>query len=80
MNKRYVGMDFLKGVSIILIILLHSIQVIDGIPSIIRTPLLFGQVGIQLFFLCSGFLLAKTYFCKNTEITISVFFTLSGEF
>ena len=70
-KKRYLGIDLLKGIAMILIILLHSIQRIDGIPAIVRLPLLFGQVGVQLFFVCSGFLLAKTYFKKDTVISFS---------
>lgn len=70
-KKRYLGIDLLKGIAMILIILLHSIQRIDGIPAIVRLPLLFGQVGVQLFFVCSGFLLAKTYFKKDTAISFS---------
>ncbi len=70
-KKRYLGIDLLKGIAMILIILLHSIQRIDGIPSIVRLPLLFGQVGVQLFFVCSGFLLAKTYFKNDTSISLS---------
>lgn len=54
--------DFLKGIAMLAIVLLHSIQVIEGFPAILKTPLLLGQVGVQGFFVCSGFLVANSYF------------------
>lgn len=69
-KKRYSNIDLLKGVAMILIVLLHSVQMIEGIPEIIRKPLLFGQIGVPLFFMCSGFLVRKTYLNNEEKITL----------
>jgi len=71
-KKRDIKIDFLKGVAMVLIVLLHSIQFLNGIPTIIRVPVLFGQMGVQLFFVCSGFLIAKTYLGKESAIPIFI--------
>lgn len=69
-KKRDIRIDFLKGVAMLLVVLLHSIQFLNGIPTVIRVPVLFGQMGVQLFFVCSGFLIAKTYLGRESTVSL----------
>lgn len=46
--------NYLKGFSILTIVLMHLIQSYD-IPKIIRTASSFGGAGVHVFILCSGF-------------------------
>lgn len=63
-NVRDIYIDYLKGLAMVMIVLLHSVQMVDGLQEIIRKPILLGQIGVQLFFFCSGYLVMKSY-CRN---------------
>lgn len=54
--KQYKYINFLKGIAIIGVILVHSPQKIVGLDSLIKELLHFGAFGCQLFFLISGYL------------------------
>lgn len=75
---RDLRIDFLKGIAMIMIVLLHSIQMIDGLSELIRKPILLGQIGVQLFFLCSGYLVVKPYSAngKTLDLHTSIRFFL----
>ena len=68
MPIRNIKIDFLKGAAMILVILLHSFQMIENFPALLKAPFLFGQIGVQLFLVCSGLLVVKTIFSKITSI------------
>ncbi|MBU2869097.1 acyltransferase [Colwellia sp. E2M01] len=55
MNTRYRSMDFLRTIAIMLVLLAHSILAY-GAPSYLA-PLQLGGIGVDLFFVLSGWLL-----------------------
>ena len=56
---RYSEIDFLKGISILAIVIMHYIQnYVIGIPEIVLKASSFGGAGVHVFMLCSGFGLA----------------------
>ena len=55
--------DYLKGFSIITIVLMHFLQ-FQGLPKIVDTALSIGGAGVHVFFFCSGFGLYLSYLRK----------------
>ncbi len=65
-NSRLELIDFLKGFSIMTIVLMHLIQgYIGKIPGFIDTAATFGGSGVHVFFLCSGLGLYISYSKHN---------------
>ena len=59
-KERHIdSIDFLKGLAFLFVFAVHAAQFVDGIPQIIRKPMLFGQIGSQLFLFCTGALLYR---------------------
>ena len=56
-QDRNQTIDFIKGFSILGIVLCHAIQVIPGINRYFFQVLRLGQLGCQLFFFLSGYLM-----------------------
>lgn len=55
-EKKYTEINFLKGFSILTIVLMHLIQVyIRNLPGIVYTGASLGGTGVHVFFFCSGF-------------------------
>lgn len=42
-SVRDIYIDYLKGLAMAMIVLLHSVQMVDGLPEIIRKPILLGR-------------------------------------
>lgn len=59
-TDRYLSFDILKGIGIIMVILVHSIQEFDDLNSIFDF-FWFGQMGCQIFFVISGYLTASAW-------------------
>lgn len=59
-NRHYEVIDYLKGFSILTIVLLHLIQYIS-FPEIIQKLSKIGGTGVHVFFFCSGFGLFNSY-------------------
>ncbi|MCI9371285.1 MAG: acyltransferase [Lachnospiraceae bacterium] len=65
-KERYEIIDFLKGFSIVTIVLMHLLQVyMKSVPDIIRKMALFGGTGVHVFFFCSGFGLFVSWMKKK---------------
>lgn len=60
-TKRDWTIDFLKGIAIIMVFMVHSMQPIRGMNYIIGTASHLGQLGCQLFFMLSGYLAVTSY-------------------
>lgn len=55
-EHKYPEIDFLKGFSILTIVVMHLIQVyMRNLPGIIYTGASLGGTGVHVFFFCSGF-------------------------
>ena len=65
-NKRFDVLNYLKGFSIITIVIMHLLPFIGGIPSKIITLSAIGGTGVHVFFLCSGIGLYLSYL--NTRV------------
>ena len=52
--------DFLKGIAMIMVVLVHSRQRIPGISHAFNI-LMLGQLGCQIFFMISGYLLMRSF-------------------
>lgn len=70
MTQRNLYIDFLKGIAMIMVILVHSTQAIPGMNSIFNV-FVYGQLGCQIFFLASGYLLMKSY---NSGTSVFTFY------
>ena len=69
MEKIHLGfLDFLKGIAILMIILVHSGISMEGINQTLRESLSFGQMGCQLFFIISGFAISLSWFQKKRTV------------
>lgn len=57
MNKssRLLVVDYLKGISIMAIVLYHLIRFYSELPDIIKLASNFGGAGVHIFIICSGF-------------------------
>ena len=61
-QKHYEAADFLKGFSIITIVLMHIVQnYLVSVPAFVYTASSLGGAGVHLFFICSGFGLYLSY-------------------
>ncbi len=63
-NKQSELITFMKGISISAIVLYHMIAMYLEIPTIVKKASCFGGAGVHMFFICSGFGLALSYFNK----------------
>ena len=54
-NKRIPMVNYLKGFSIIVIIMVHLLEIMPEIPPIVSTMSKAGGGGVHTFILCSGF-------------------------
>jgi len=58
---KYLYIDNLRGIAILMVIIVHSAQKIDGISLILSTFAEYCQMGVQLFFLASAFTLCLSW-------------------
>lgn len=68
MKGRMQSIDFLRGIAILMVILVHSSQKIVGMPEIIYRITSWGETGCQLFFVLSGYLLTYSWRQKQRSI------------
>ena len=61
-------LNYLKGVSIVAIILYHLIYNFLNVPNLIKMGSSFGGAGVHIFFFCSGFGLYLSYLKKGFNI------------
>lgn len=67
MEKKLESIDILKGIAIMMVIIVHSCQMIPGINKYIIYIASYGQMGCQLFFLISGFAICLSWFNMKKE-------------
>lgn len=68
-NGKVDAVDYLKGFSIFTIALMHLIQMMSNVPSILNKLSAIGGTGVHVFFLCSGLGLYLSYLKKKTTFT-----------
>lgn len=60
-NNKVAVVDYLKGFSILAIVLLHLIEIIPNSPNLLLQLIRFGGSGVHIFFFCSGLGLYISY-------------------
>ena len=62
-DPRNLSIDQLRGIAVMAVVSIHTLQVANSsISPRVENPWLnFGQYGVELFFLISGWLMGKTY-------------------
>lgn len=58
-NKRDIGLDFLRCMAILSVLLLHSTEISHHMPPFIKYLFSFGWIGVDIFFVLSGFLIGS---------------------
>lgn len=72
-ENRYDIIQYLKGFSIVTIVLMHLIrQYITELPFFIKNASAIGGSGVHVFFLCSGFGLYYSYCKKETGFILFI--------
>ncbi|WP_426439585.1 acyltransferase family protein [Bradyrhizobium genosp. P] len=62
MTGRNQSLDLLRGIAILLVVLSHSAgSATSIIPGLVKVALDYGQFGVQLFFIVSGYTMMLTY-------------------
>lgn len=70
-DKRMVYMDFLKGIAISMVIIVHFVSRLPELSAVIYYPGLYGQMGCQLFFVVSAYFVCMSL--KTRGYTVSFF-------
>lgn len=65
--RRNSGLDLLRAIAISCVVLLHASQVAAGIPYSLLWLSTFGWMGVDIFFVLSGFLIASQFFSAKGE-------------
>lgn len=65
--QRYQGLDLLRAVAILLVLLLHAKDAARSVPESISRAFDFGWAGVDLFFVLSGFLVGGQVFGEQVK-------------
>ncbi len=65
-GRKITIIDYLKGYSILTIVIMHLFLLIKDVPSFIMKPLMIGGSGVHVFFFCSGVGLYYSYLHHET--------------
>ena len=57
-NNKLEHISLCKGIAMVMIIIVHSAQPFSGMPRLAFYPTIYGQMGTQLFFVISGYLMS----------------------
>ena len=61
-EKRVLSLDVLRALAILAVLLLHSAELLNHAPDFIYRIFSFGWIGVDLFFVLSGFLIGRQVF------------------
>jgi len=64
---KYSYIDSIRGIAILMVILVHTFNVLDLEPGVLSTLSVYGQMGVQLFFVASAFTLCLSYSRRKDE-------------
>lgn len=59
--KHYDYIDAVRGMAILLVVIVHVVQSVPGIPEVLAKVLAKGQYGVQMFFIASALTLFMSY-------------------
>jgi len=61
-GRRHIRyLDGLRGIAILLVIMIHTSQIVPGLPTPVRNLTFYGVRGVQLFFIVSGLTLTISH-------------------
>lgn len=63
--NRVASLDLLRTFAIVFVLLLHSLEFLTNVPASIVALFSYGWIGVDLFFLLSGFLIGSQAFNTN---------------
>jgi len=66
MNRNY-NLDLLRFFAIIPVMLLHTLEFTSNIPEAIKYLMAYGWIGVDLFFVLSGFLIGSQAFAEENS-------------
>ncbi len=64
-RENIVAIDLLKTIAILMVVLVHIGQPLKGLPMLVSRAFEFGQMGVQVFFMISAYLLCKFDNCQE---------------
>jgi peptidoglycan/LPS O-acetylase OafA/YrhL len=59
------NVDGIRGLAILMVVMVHTAQSVDGKPDALRVFTDYGQMGVQLFFVASAFTLCHSWFGRS---------------
>ncbi|HCN8108196.1 acyltransferase family protein [Escherichia coli] len=59
--------DATRGIAILMVIMVHTSQLVDGLPGLVGSVASFGQMGVQLFFVASALTLCMSHSRRSGE-------------
>lgn len=59
--------DASRGIAILMVILVHTAQSIDGVNASVMRMVMYGQMGVQLFFVVSAYTLCLSWYARRAE-------------
>lgn len=65
--KRLDHIDSIRGIAVLLVVLVHSSITVPNLVFPVKLASLYGQMGVQLFFVASAFTLCLSYELRQHE-------------
>lgn len=59
--------DATRGIAILMVIMVNTSQLVDGLPGLVGSVASFGQMGVQLFFVASALTLCMSHARRSSE-------------
>jgi len=72
--KKLQFIDTLRGIAVLLVLLVHTSQVVDNLPPLSQTIAGLGKLGVQLFFILSAYTLCMSVSRRKEESNSLLFF------
>lgn len=80
MDKKIPSLDLLRTLAITLVLLLHSLEFLTGLPTSIVHLFSYGWIGVDLFFILSGFLIGSQAFNSKEDESFPIIKFLTKRF
>ena len=68
--------DILRGIAILMVMLVHTSQAVNGVSQVVGNIDRYGQMGVQLFFVASAYTLCFSRIKRAEEQQPTIFFLI----